>query len=487
MPSQTLARISSRVQEMAPPGEVVVGSYTLDAMAEFVGTAAVADAQGAGWEMAAALQGKRVWNINTTASGGGVAELLRSVLPYARGLGIDARWFVVGGTPAYYRIVKRAYHALYGGPGDDSALDHDARLIYEQSLIGQLDAVRRHVVPGDVVVLHDLQVLGLAPHLAQMGARVLWRCHLGTDEHNAHTETAWAFLRPYMAMLERVIFLREAFIPDFLDRSICSVIPPSIDPTAVKNRPLTPDQITDLLVSAQLIAPAPAPSQRPSLTLPPTAKPRVLRSGPRRSTATPMVTQISRWDRMKDPVGVLRGFALFTRMHPRSDAYLLLAGPEVSAVADDPEDVEVSQMVVEAWLGLPSAERNRIDIAFLPMADHDENALLVNALQRHASVVIQKSLSEGFGLTVTEALWKARPVIASARGGILDQVDDGAQGRLLQDPSDPCELATTLGDALSDSDRSLQMARAGQLRVGARYLTPAHICRLSATVERLFA
>lgn len=176
---------------------------------------------------------------------------------------------------------------------------------------------------------------------------------------------------------------------------------------------------------------------------------------------------------------------MFTRMHPRSDAYLLLAGPEVSAVADDPEDVEVSQMVVEAWLGLPLAERNRIDIAFLPMSDHDGNALLVNALQRHASVVVQKSLSEGFGLTVTEALWKARPVLASARGGILDQIADGVQGRLLEDPSDPCELAIALGEVLYDADRSLRMARAGQVHVGEHYLTPAHICRLSAMAGSL--
>ncbi len=157
----------------------------------------------------------------------------------------------------------------------------------------------------------------------------------------------------------------------------------------------------------------------------------------------PLVVQVSRWDRLKDPVGVLRGFA-----EVESDghgAYLVLAGPSLGAVTDDPDGAAVLTEVAEEWHRLPEQIRSRVLLACLPMEDLDENAAIVNALQRQATIVVQKSLKEGFGLTVTEAMWKGRPVIATATGGIEDQIEDGVNGVLLKNPLDQAAFAAAVG------------------------------------------
>src|SRR5205814_9450999 len=150
--------------------------------------------------------------------------------------------------------------------------------------------------------------------------------------------------------------------------------------------------------------------------------------------ADPMVLQVSRWDRLKDPLGVIRGFA--EHVAPHTDAHLVYAGPAVDAVADDPEGVEVLREAKALCQGLPPAARERLHLACLPMQSAAENAAIVNALQRRANVVVQKSIAEGFGLTVAEGMWKARPVVASRIGGIQDQIVDRHSGLLLDDPAD---------------------------------------------------
>jgi trehalose synthase len=160
----------------------------------------------------------------------------------------------------------------------------------------------------------------------------------------------------------------------------------------------------------------------------------VLSTGPPPRFDDPLVVQVSRWDRLKDPMGVMLGFA--EHVAPAADAHLILAGPTVHSVADDPEGADVLDEVEAAWRELPHARRSRVHLSCLPMTDIEENATIVNALQRHATVVVQKSLQEGFGLTVAEAMWKSRPVVASAVGGIQDQIEDGVTGFLLEDPTD---------------------------------------------------
>ncbi len=181
---------------------------------------------------------------------------------------------------------------------------------------------------------------------------------------------------------------------------------------------------------------------------------------------TPLVVQVSRWDRLKDHLGVMRGFA---RLGPINGTRLVLAGPAVTGVADDPEGPAVLGELTRAWRALPHETRHHVQIVSLPVVDVQENAAMVNALQRHATIVVQKSLEEGFGLTVTEAMWKGRPVVASAVGGIVDQIDDGRDGLLLHDPPDPGELAARAA-------RAARRPRAGgrARRRGARAGAVAH-------------
>jgi len=207
----------------------------------------------------------------------------------------------------------------------------------------------------------------------------------------------------------------------------------------------------------------------------------VLRDGPPPSWVTPLVVQVSRWDRLKDPVGVLAGFEEL-----RGElADLVLAGPDVSGVTDDPEGAEVYQEVIDRWKAMPDPVRRRVHLVSLPMDDIQENAAMVNALQRHAAVIVQKSLREGFGLTVTEAMWKARPVLASAVGGIQDQVEHGVSGMLLRDPTDASRFAAMLKQLLEDRVLADRLARNAKLRAGQLYLALNSLVRYAGLLEHL--
>jgi trehalose synthase len=172
---------------------------------------------------------------------------------------------------------------------------------------------------------------------------------------------------------------------------------------------------------------------------------------------------------------VLEGFARAERAGLDDDVHLVLAGPAVAGVSDDPEGAEVLAECQAAWEELPEDLRRRVHLAVLPMDDVDENAVLVNALQRHATVVVQKSLVEGFGLTVTEAMWKGSPVVASAVGGIQDQIADGVDGVLLADPTDLDAFASALAGLLADPERAARIGAAGRERVRAQFLGDRHL------------
>jgi trehalose synthase len=196
-----------------------------------------------------------------------------------------------------------------------------------------------------------------------------------------------------------------------------------------------------------------------------------------------VVLQVSRWDRLKDPVGVLHGFV--SHAGECCDAHLLLAGPSADAIADDPEGVTALDEVVAEWRALPLAARRRVHVACLPMDDPDENAAMVNALQSRADVVVQKSLAEGFGLTVSEAMWKGRPVIASGVGGIQDQVIDEVTGLLLHDPSDLPAFGHAICRLLFDRALAMRVGAAAHERVRARFLESRHLEQWVRLIARL--
>src|SRR4029453_12637776 len=187
----------------------------------------------------------------------------------------------------------------------------------------------------------------------------------------------------------------------------------------------------------------------------------------------PLVVQVSRWDRLKDPMGVLQGFA--SHVPDELGVHLLLAGPEAASVSDDPEADQVLQQVRRAGAALPRAARDRVHLACLPMEDLEENGAMVNAIQRRADVIVQKSLVEGFGLIVAEAMWKARPVLASRVGGIQDQIRHGPSGLLLEDPSDLVGFGRGIQALLTDRDQAQRMGVAAHRRVGQEYLAPRRL------------
>jgi trehalose synthase len=198
----------------------------------------------------------------------------------------------------------------------------------------------------------------------------------------------------------------------------------------------------------------------------------------------PLLAQVSRWDRLKDPLGVLTAFA--EHVHAEDEPHLVLAGPDVTAVADDPEGQEVFTEVEAAWSGLPRRIRRCVHLALLPMADSDENAVIVNALQRRADVVAQKSLAEGFGLTVSEAMWKGRPVVASDVGGIRDQIEDGRTGFLVA-PGDLRTFGERVSGLLADPHGAERMGAAAQTRVRELFLGPRHLGQYVELLESLLS
>ncbi len=431
------------------------------------------------------LAGRRIWNINSTARGGGVAEMLVTVLAYARGAGVDARWAVICADAEFFAITKRIHNLLHGNPGDGGPLGDAEREHYEASLAPNGENLLTLLKPGDVVILHDPQTAGLIPLVRAAGNAVVWRCHVGLDVPNELARTAWSFLDPYVSQADAYVFSREAFVWDELDHARRFIIAPSIDVFAPKNADLEPSVADAILTASGLRAGHDGAARFRRLDgSDGEVGARAQMSEERQLTAdVPYVLQVSRWDSLKDPLGVVDGFA--RHVVPLSDAHLICAGPDVSAVADDPEGAAVYEATRDYWSGLPAETRERIHLALLPMDDAEENAAIVNALQHSAVVVVQKSLAEGFGLTVAEAMWKSRPVVASRIGGIQDQIEHGVSGVLLDDPRDLRAYGEAVVQLLGDPSGSAAMGAAARERIRERFLGTHSLIDYLQLLERL--
>lgn len=432
--------------------------------------------------------GRVVWHINSTSRGGGVAELLQTLLAYARGAGVDGRWAVIEGTPEFFAITKRLHNRLHGSDGDGDGLGEAERSVYEDALGWQAEELAGMVRERDVVYLHDPQTAGMVPTLLGTGATVVWRCHVGADEPDDLARTAWDFLRPYLEGCDALVFSRSEFVWEGLPEDRIWIVPPSIDVFSPKNQDLEPAAVRSILRRIGLSDSSEA--DRAYFTRRDGTPGRVDRHAVIHQDGlvpedAELIAQVSRWDRLKDPIGVMRGFA----DHLASDrpAHLVLAGPAAGSVTDDPEGAAVLEEVIAERASLPGAVRARVHIACLPMDDLQENAAMVNAIQRRSDIVVQKSLAEGFGLTVAEAMWKSRPVVASRRGGIQDQIDDGVSGVLLDDPADLEAFGRALGALVDDPQRRAAMGTAARARVEDRFLGTRHLLQYFALLRDLLA
>ena len=435
------------------------------------------------------FEGRVVWNVNSTAKGGGVAEMLRSLLAYARGASVDARWLVIPGTADFFRVTKRIHNHLHGAPGDGGELGEEERRVYEETLELSVPDLQELVGPDDVVLLHDPQTAGLARALHRNDPCVIWRCHVGLDLANDLARGAWRFLLPYVGEADAYIFSRRAFTWETLEPEKTAIIPPSIDAFSPKNQDMNPETARAILAATRIID---ENDHRPPTFEREDGSPgRVDRhthmfdGGDPPPAGVPLVVQVSRWDRLKDPLGVMLGFA--HHVAPKSTAHLILAGPAVEAVADDPEGAEVLHEVRDARAGLAPDLATRIHLACLPMEDSEENAAIVNALQRRADVVVQKSLAEGFGLTVAEGMWKARPVVASRIGGIQDQIVHGETGLLLDDPGDLAAYGSAVSQLLADPEEARRLGEQAQAKVRDEFLGPRHLMQYVELIERLIS
>jgi len=316
--------------------------------------------------LAAPLQGRTVQMVNSTAVGGGVAEILTRLVPILQELGLAIRWDVITGGNDFFEITKAFHNALHGGPYDMPPESFEIFLAYNEQNLARLQ------MEGELTVIHDPQPVALIKARRQGSGHWIWRCHIDLSRPNP---TVWQFLEPWVNRYDGAIFSspefsRQLSIPQYL-------FYPSIDPLAEKNRELEPEFVRGILERFNI------------------------------DPTRPVLTQISRFDRLKDPVGVVRAYQIVKRYF---DCQLVLAG---GGASDDPEGAAVLAEVREAAAG-----DNDIHILDLPPWSATE----INALQRGSTIVIQKSLREGFGLTVTEGLWKKKPVVASAVGGIPTQV-----------------------------------------------------------------
>ncbi|MDD5628216.1 MAG: glycosyltransferase [Elusimicrobia bacterium] len=366
--------------------------------------------------LARPLRGRSVLHVNSTAVGGGVAEILSRMVPLLHELEIPTRWEVVKGGEDFYAVTKKFHNALHGDAQEVSPRDYQ---VYEDTLdqnLAQMD------LGSDIVFIHDPQPAALVKKRQALKNRWLWRCHIDLSRPSP---SVWEFLKPYVEQYDACAVSAPSFAQKLAIPQI--MIPPSIDPLSDKNRELEPEQIAAILDRLHI------PADKP------------------------LVTQVSRFDRLKDPLGVI---AAFQKARAHVDARLLLVG---GTADDDPEGAQVLQEVRQQAAGDPD-----ILVLCLPPTSHLE----INAIQRASAVIMQKSLREGFGLTVTEALWKGKPVIAGAAGGIPLQITHKFSGVLVHSVDG---AAYWLKQLLSEPDFARRLGENGREHVRQNFLLTRHL------------
>jgi len=369
---------------------------------QFVGTETVQRVK----DKARDLQGLRVAHVNSTYYGGGVAEMLSSLTLLMNALGIKTEWRVIQGSPDFFSVTKKMHNALQGGEINLSELKRE---IYEGVVYE--NAIRNHL-DHDRVVVHDPQPLPLVDHYQKKGPWI-WRCHIDLTDPN---QELWDYLAPFVERYDAVILTLEEYARQTRVPQVFFM--PAIDPFSIKNRQLSEEEKQARLDYYDI------------------------------PTDLPLVTQVSRFDRWKDPEGVVEAFKL---ARERVDATLVLLG---DVATDDPEGEEVYQSLL-------GCREERIII----LARQD--TALVNALQSRSAVVLQKSLREGFGLTVTEAMWKGTPVIGGDVGGIRYQIEDGVNGFLVSTVE---QAADRIVQLLTDDELRQMMGRRARKTVRERFL-----------------
>ncbi len=372
------------------------------------------------------LRGAVIQHINSTYVGGGVAEILRSLTPIMRSVGLEARWDVIKAESNFFECTKAFHNAFHG---EKIELSAEMMNIYRQTSRANLDLVDED---ADFVVIHDQQPLGLTERKPRHKGKWIWYCHIDPIDVDARL---WEFLSSYARRCDAAIYHLAEYAKNLGNSQF--FIPPAIDPLSDKNREVTEEE------KEQILGRLGIPSDRP------------------------VILQVSRFDRLKNPFGVVSAYLKLVEEIP---CYLVMAG---GAADDDPEGQEVLTELLDMVDNHPD-----IMVLNLPPTSHLE----INVLQRAADIIIQNSVREGFGLTVTEALWKAKPVVATPVGGILKQVLHEKTGLLAGNTE---ELVACLRRLLLDQDLARELGRNGKEHVRKNFITPVYIYNWLSLLNRI--
>jgi trehalose synthase len=368
-------------------------------------------------ELAEKLQGLKVLHLSATAFGGGVAEILYTLIPLMNDVGVEAEWQVMLGREEFYNVTKRLHNALQGNP---DSLSEEEWKVFER-----YNAMNATEIAGgwDVIIVHDPQPLAIRGHVADKASTWVWRCHIDLSAPN---EDAIERIVPHVRGYDESVFHVPAYVPAGVDGASVNICPPAIDPLSPKNMAFSPDDAAFVCDQFGL------------------------------DVDRPLMCQVSRFDPWKDPMGVIDAYRAVKQEMP--EVQLALVG---SMATDDPEGWEFFNSTMAYADGDP-------DIHILNNLNQ-VGAIEVNAFQSQADVVIQKSTREGFGLTVSEALWKARPFIGGDVGGIPLQVQDGETGYLVSSPEQCAERSLQI---LREPELGRRLGRSGKEHVRRNFLTP---------------
>jgi trehalose synthase len=380
--------------------------------------------------LAEPLAGKRVLHLSATAFGGGVAEILYTLVPLMREAGLATEWRVIYGQDEFFDVTKAIHNALQGNPRSLTSEEEDVYRRYNRE---NAEALTDEF---DFVIVHDAQPAAMIEHAKAAGRRWIWRCHIDLSTPN---QDVLGFLAPWLGSYDATVYHRQAYVPAAAGLPPAYIWPPAIDPLAPKNMALSPEDASYIVDQFGI------------------------------DVDRPLVSQISRFDPWKDPVGVIEAWRLLRVDHP--SVQLALVG---SMAHDDPEGWDYYNQTVEAAQGDP-------DIFILSNLNN-VGSVEVNAFQVHSAALIQKSIREGFGLTVTEGLWKGRPMVAGRAGGIVDQIQDGETGYLVDSVE---ECAQALKTVLEDPQRARAMALEGKEYVRRHFLSPRLLRDWLALFNRL--
>jgi len=380
--------------------------------------------------LAEPLAGKRVLHLSATAFGGGVAEILYTLVPLMRDAGLETDWRVIFGQDEFFDVTKAIHNALQGNP---RGLSEEEKAVFRRYNQGNAEALTDEF---DFVLVHDAQPAAMIEHAREAGRRWIWRCHIDLSTPNREVLD---FLHPWLASYDATVFHRQAYVPSADSLPPAYIWPPAIDPLAPKNMALSPEDAAYIVDQFGI------------------------------DVDRPLVSQISRFDPWKDPVGVIEAWRRLRENHP--NVQLALVG---SMAHDDPEGWDYYNQTVAAADG-------DSDIFILSNLNN-VGSVEVNAFQVHSAALIQKSIREGFGLTVTEGLWKARPMVAGRAGGIVDQIQDGETGFLVESVA---ECADALNTILEQPHEARAMALRGKEFVRRHFLTPRLLRDWLALFNRL--